>query len=148
MNVPLRRRGRQARRQPTRRVELPQSLGPQHQRFEALVEEALDGLPPEIERLLENVAIVIDDEPSREQLDDEGLDGDETLYGLYEGVPATAWGAESAAVPNKITLFRLPLEEDFPDPRDLSEEVRRTVVHELAHHAGIDDERLHELDRD
>jgi predicted Zn-dependent protease with MMP-like domain len=148
MNVPLRRRGRQARRQPTRRVELPQSLGPQHQRFEALVEEALDGLPPEIERLLENVAIVIDDEPSREQLDDEGLDGDETLYGLYEGVPATAWGAESAAVPNKITLFRLPLEEDFPDPRDLSEEVRRTVVHELAHHAGIDDERLHELDLD
>jgi predicted Zn-dependent protease with MMP-like domain len=148
MNVPLRRRGRQARRQPTRRVELPQSLGPQHQRFEALVEEALDGLPPEIERLLENVAIVIDDEPSREQLDDEGLDGDETLYGLYEGVPATAWGAESAAVPNKITLFRLPLEEDFPDPRDLSQEVRRTVVHELAHHAGIDDERLHELDLD
>jgi predicted Zn-dependent protease with MMP-like domain len=148
MNVPLRRRGRQARRQPTRRVELPQSLGPQHQRFEALVEEALDGLPPEIERLLENVAIVIDDEPSREQLDDEGLDGDETLYGLYEGVPATASGAESAAVPNKITLFRLPLEEDFPDPGDLSEEVRRTVVHELAHHAGIDDERLHELDLD
>src|SRR6186997_1927484 len=117
MNVPLRRRGRQARRQPTRRVELPQSLGPQHQRFEALVEEALDGLPPEIQRLLENVAIVIDDEPSGEQLDDEGLEDEETLYGLYEGVPATAWGAEWAAVPNKITLFRLPLEEDFSDPR-------------------------------
>lgn len=148
MNVPLRRRGRQARRHPTRRVELPRSLGPQHQRFEALVEEALDGLPPEIERLLENVAIVIDDEPSREQLDDEGLEDDETLYGLYEGVPATAWGAESAAVPNKITLFRLPLEDDFPDPRELKEEVRRTVVHELAHHAGIDDDRLHELDLD
>src|SRR4051794_37517506 len=148
MNVPLRRRGRQARRQPTRRVDLPRSLGPRHQRFEALVEEALDGLPPEIERLLENVAIVIEDEPSREQLNDEGLDGNETLYGLYEGVPATAWGAEWAAVPNKITLFRLPLEEDFPEPRDLKEEVRRTVVHELAHHAGIDDERLHELDLD
>jgi predicted Zn-dependent protease with MMP-like domain len=131
-----------------RRVDLAHSLGPRHQRFEALVEEALDGLPPEIERLLENVAIVVDDEPSREQLDDEGLDDDETLYGLYEGVPATAWAAGWAAVPNKITLFRLPLEEDFPDPRELKDEVRRTVVHELAHHAGIDDDRLHELDLD
>jgi predicted Zn-dependent protease with MMP-like domain len=131
-----------------RRVELPRDLDPQHERFESLVEEALDGLPPEIQRLLENVAIVIDDEPSPEQLDDEGLDDDETLYGLYEGVPATALGADWAAFPNRITLFRLPLEEDFPDPSDLKEEVRRTVVHELAHHAGIDDERLHELDLD
>lgn len=109
---------------------------------------ALDGLPPDIQRLLENVAIVIDDEPSPEQLREEGLDDDETLYGLYEGVPATAWGADWAAVPNKITLYRLPLEEDFPDPAQLTDEVRRTVLHELAHHAGIDDERLHELDLD
>ena len=109
---------------------------------------ALDGLPPDIQRLLENVAIVIDDEPSPEQLREEGLNDDETLYGLYEGVPATAWGADWAAVPNKITLYRLPLEEDFPDPAQLTDEVRRTVLHELAHHAGIDDERLHELDLD
>jgi len=112
------------------------------------VSVALDGLPPDIQRLLENVAIVIDDEPSPEQLREEGLDDDETLYGLYEGVPATAWGADWAAVPNKITLYRLPLEEDFPDPAQLTDEVRRTVLHELAHHAGIDDERLHELDLD
>ena len=110
--------------------------------------DALDGLPVEIQRLLDNVAIVIDDEPSPEQLREDGLDDDETLYGLYEGVPATAWGADWAAVPNKITLFRLPLEEDFPDPAELTEEVRRTVLHELAHHAGIDDDRLHELDLD
>ncbi len=146
--MPLRRRGSQARRNPSRRAALPSELGPAHQRFEALVEQALDGLPEQIQRLLENVAIVIDDEPSPEQLLDEELDDDETLYGLYEGVPATAWGADWAAVPNKITLFRLPLEEDFPDPAELTDEVRRTVLHELAHHAGIDDDRLHELDLD
>jgi predicted Zn-dependent protease with MMP-like domain len=137
--VPLRRRGRQARLNPTRRATLPEGLGPQHAQFEALVEAALDQLPPDVQRLLENVAIVIEDEP---------VEGAEDLYGLYEGVPATEWGADWAAVPNKITLFRLPLEEDFPDPRDLTEEVRVTVLHELAHHAGFDDDRLHELDLD
>ena len=148
--MPLRRRGTQARRHPKRRVSLPSGLGPQHERFEQLVEAALDGLPPDIQRLLDNVAIVIDDEPSAQQLSEGGFaDGEEeTLYGLYEGVPATAWGADWAALPNKITLFRLPLEEDFADPHELTDEVRRTVLHELAHHAGIDDERLHELDFD
>ncbi len=57
-------------------------------------------------------------------------------------------GADWSVVPNKITLFRLPLEADFPDPEDLADEVRRTVVHELAHHAGIDDRRLHDLGAD
>jgi predicted Zn-dependent protease with MMP-like domain len=136
--VPLRRRGSQARRQPSRRVELPRQS---HESFERLVERALDGLPQEMQRLLENVAIVIEDEP-------EGGHDQEVLYGLYEGVPATEYGSDWVALPNKITLFRLPLEEDFADPRELEGEVRRTVVHELAHHAGIDDARLHELDLD
>ena len=70
---------------------------------------------------------------------------DETLYGLYEGVPRTEWGADWAPIPNRITLFRLPLEEDFADPDDLADEVWITVIHELAHHLGIDDARLHEL---
>ena len=72
---------------------------------------------------------------------------DETLYGLYEGVPRTEWGADWAAVPNRITLFRLPLEADFADPDDLADEVWVTVVHELAHHLGIDDDRLHRAGR-
>ena len=148
MDVPLRRRGTQARRHPSRRASLPANLGPQHQQFEKLVEAALDSLPIGVQRLLENVAIVIEDEPSEDHLADEGMDDDETLYGLYEGVPATAWGADWAAVPNKITLFRLPLEEDFPEPEELTDEVRRTVIHELAHHAGFDDDRLHELHLD
>src|SRR3954470_1614435 len=100
MDVPLRRRGSQSRRHPARRVAIPARLGPQHRSFELLVEAALDGLPVEIQRLLENVAIVIDDEPSAEQLADEDMDDDETLYGLYEGVPATAWGSDWTALPN------------------------------------------------
>src|SRR4051812_37264524 len=148
MNVPLRRRGRQARRHPARRVDLRPVAGPEQRRFESLVEKALDSLPPDIQRLLENVAIVVEDEPSIEQLEEDGLDEDETLYGLHEGVPATAWGADWSAVPNKITLFRLPLEEDFPVASELTDEVRQTVLHELAHHAGFDDDRLHELDLD
>jgi predicted Zn-dependent protease with MMP-like domain len=94
---------------------------------------------------LEDVAIVIEDEPSPDQRRDNELGPDDTLYGLYEGVPRTEWGADWVAVPNKISLFRLPLEEDFPDPDDLADEVRMTVIHELAHHLGIDDARLDEL---
>jgi predicted Zn-dependent protease with MMP-like domain len=138
--MPLRRRGSQARRHPHRRVALPP--GPVHLPFEELVADALEELPADIRRLLENVAIVIEDEPTPEQLHDNGLQPDETLYGLYEGVPGVVYGADWAAMPNKISLFRLPLEEDFADPAELVEEVRRTVVHELAHHAGIDDDRL------
>ncbi len=140
--MPLRRRGTQSRRQPNRRVSLPSVAGPD-ERFERLVESALDRLPAEIRRLLENVAIVIEDAPTDEQLATSGLHGDETLYGLYEGTPAVEYGADWVAFPNKISLFRLPLEEDFQKPGELAEQVRRTVVHELAHHAGIDDARLH-----
>ncbi len=94
---------------------------------------------------LDEVAIVIEDEPSDEQRRENELAPDDTLYGLYEGVPRTEWGADWATTPNRITLFRLPLEEDFADPDDLADEVWVTVVHELAHHLGIEDERLHEL---
>jgi len=113
--------------------------------FEDLVERALAAIPEPFSRHLERVAIVIDDEPTRQQLRENGLRPDETLYGLYEGVPLVEYAADWSPVPNKITLFRLPLEEDFPDPDELADEVTRTVVHELAHHLGIDDRRLHEL---
>jgi predicted Zn-dependent protease with MMP-like domain len=138
--MPLRRRGTQARRQPQRRVALPPE--PLHSPFEDLVSAALDGLPAEVRRLLENVAIVIEDEPTPEQLQDNEMGPDETLYGLYEGVPGVVYGADWTVLPNKISLFRMPLEQDFPDPAELAREVRRTVVHELAHHAGIDDALL------
>ena len=116
-----------------------------HARFEELVDRALAGIPAPFSSALREVAIVIADEPSREQRREEGLAPDETLYGLYEGIPRTEWGADDVPFPNSITIFRLPLEEDFPDPLDLEDEVRITVVHELAHHLGIDDDRLAEL---
>jgi len=119
-----------------------------HVGFERLVERALAGIPSPFRDALAEVAIVIDDLPSRDQLAENELDVDDTLYGLYEGVPRTEYGADWVAAPNRITLFRLPLEEDFPDPDDLADEVRITVIHELAHHLGIDDDRLEELGMD
>jgi predicted Zn-dependent protease with MMP-like domain len=114
-------------------------------RFEELVERALDGIPEPFRAALEEVAIVIEDDATEEQLEISGLDRDDALYGLYEGTPRTAWGADLVPFPNKISLFRIPLVEDFPDPDELAEEVRVTVIHELAHHLGIDDDRLEEL---
>ena len=116
-----------------------------HRRFEDLVEEALAAIPMPFAAALDEVAIVIEDEPTPDQLRDNELDTDDTLYGLYEGVARTEYGADWIAMPNRISLFRLPLEADFADPDDLAEEVRLTVIHELAHHLGIDDERLHAL---
>lgn len=116
-----------------------------HDRFERLVERALARIPPPFADVLDEVAIVIADEPTAEELRENDLEPSDALYGLYDGVPRTEWGADWAAVPNRITLYRLPLEEDFPDPLDLENEVRETVIHELAHHLGIDDDRLHEL---
>jgi predicted Zn-dependent protease with MMP-like domain len=116
-----------------------------HRRFEDLVGVALDAIPDPFAAALGEVAIVIADEPTDEQRRENGIGPDEDLYGLYDGVPRTEWGADWAPIPNRITLFRLPLEADFADPDDLADEVWLTVVHELAHHLGIDDDRLHEL---
>lgn len=110
--------------------------------FYELVERALDGVPPEIAALLENVVILVEDWPEEATL--EAYDED-TLYGLYEGVPLIERGWNySGALPDRITIFRGPLERDFP-PGELEEEVRITVVHEIAHHFGFDEGRLEEL---
>jgi predicted Zn-dependent protease with MMP-like domain len=113
--------------------------------FERLVDRALASIPHPFRDALTEVAVVIEDEPTFEQLTENGVGDGDSLYGLYEGVPRTEWAADWAISPNRITLFRLPLEEDFLDPAELEEEVRQTVVHELAHHLGIDDDRLDEL---
>jgi len=128
--MPKRRRGARSavHRPPARRV----AGSPTHTRFEQLVERALAGIPAPFRAALDEVAIVIDDEPTADQRRENDLADDE-------------YGADWAAIPNRITLFRLVLEEDFTDPRELAEEVRLTVIHELAHHLGIDDDRLDEL---
>jgi predicted Zn-dependent protease with MMP-like domain len=112
--------------------------------FYDMVERALEGLPPELSALLENVAIVVDDWPNY-STPLVGHDRGETLYGLYEGVPLTERSAGYyGLLPDKITIFRGPLEHDFPKDM-LEEQIRITVVHEIAHHFGLDDERLEEL---
>jgi predicted Zn-dependent protease with MMP-like domain len=119
-----------------------------HRPFESLVELALDSIPEPFASALDEVAIVIDDEPTADQRRENEIEDGDTLYGLYEGVPRTEWGADWAPIPNRIILFRLPLEADFADPEELADEVWATVVHELAHHLGIDDARLEELGLD
>lgn len=117
-----------------------------HTRFDRLVDQAIASIPSRFRTALDGVAVVIADEPSPAQRHENDLGPDETLYGLYEGVPLNEWGGDWVPVPTRIVLFRLPLEEDFPDPDDLADEVRITLLHELAHHLGIEDEdRLREL---
>jgi predicted Zn-dependent protease with MMP-like domain len=139
--MPKRRRGIPA----TDLASLRRRREARHVRFEELVDRALAAIPMPFAAALAEVAIVIADDVSPGQRRENDLEADETLYGLYDGTPRTAWGAEDVPFPNTITIFRLPLEEDFANPLDLEDEVRITVIHELAHHLGIDDDRLEEL---
>jgi predicted Zn-dependent protease with MMP-like domain len=113
------------------------------QRFEAMVADALDSIPPDLGEQMDNVAVVVEDRPSAAQLD--GRDG--TLLGLYEGVPLTARGPLSYAgvAPDRITVFRGPLCALARDEDDLARSVRTTVLHEVGHYFGMTDARLREL---
>jgi predicted Zn-dependent protease with MMP-like domain len=113
--------------------------------FEELVGSALDAIPEPFARALDEVAIVVEAAPTPTQLREAGLGPDEGLYGLYEGVPRTEYAADWAFAPNKITLFRDALVEDCESSEELEHEVWITVIHELAHHLGIGEARLHEL---
>ena len=105
--------------------------------FEEHVRRAVESLPDELREAMSNVAIVIANENPE----------DPELYGLYTGVPLTDRGQGYAgALPDKIEIYRVPLEDEFgDDPELLEEEIRVTVLHEIAHHFGIDEDRLHEL---
>ncbi|KGN33178.1 hypothetical protein N802_14100 [Knoellia sinensis KCTC 19936] len=108
------------------------------EQFELIVEESLDEVPEEFMSLLDNVVFLIEDEPPSDDPD---------LLGLYDGVPRTerdsGWGVGN--LPDRITLFRGPLTRMCEDLEDLRDEIAITVVHEIAHHFGIDDAALHEL---
>ena len=110
--------------------------------FELMVERAIASIPGPFRDQLGSVAIVIEDWPSGDQLASVGAEG---LYGLYQGVPRTAFGADLAQVASKITIFRGPLEGHFRDPGALAAAVEDTLHHEVAHHLGISDARLREL---
>jgi len=112
--------------------------------IEVMVIDALEALPAPFRDQLGSVAIVIEDEATREQLDLVGAHG---LYGLYQGVPRTRLSADGAPTPSKITIFRTPLVRANRTPERLAAAVADTVYHEIAHHFGISDARLHELKR-
>lgn len=106
-------------------------------RFEELVSEALDRIPPELTRVMDNVAVFVEDEPPSD---------DPELLGLYEGTPLTERGEWYAGVlPDRITIYRGPTLRHCETAEEVVDEVSVTVVHEVAHHFGIDDARLHEL---
>jgi predicted Zn-dependent protease with MMP-like domain len=107
--------------------------------FEQAIEDALDSLPADLREFMSNVAIVVEEEPPAGR----------PLLGLYEGLPLTRRGSAYAGVaPDKITIYRRPLERLWgSDPTRLRREIRRVVLHEVAHHFGISDERLIEIDR-
>ncbi len=107
--------------------------------FEEHVRTALDGIPAELAQALVNVAVVVEDEHPE----------DPDLFGLYEGIPLPERGSGGhGELPDRIAIYRVPLTEEFPDPRELEQEIRITVLHELAHYFGFDEDRIAELGYD
>ncbi len=103
--------------------------------FAEHVRRAIASLPPGLAAAVANIEIAVEDEHP----------DDPDLFGLYEGIPLPERGDWAGELPDRIRIFRLPLEESFPDPAELEDEIRITVLHELAHYFGIDEERLDEL---
>jgi predicted Zn-dependent protease with MMP-like domain len=127
-----------------RKTALPQAERARKIRFERLVVRALRRLPSDVRDMLDNVEIVVEDEPTAEQIGSYE-DGDE-LFGLYEGTPLTARGSDySLVLPDKITIFRRPIERACCTPEEMADEIRITVIHELAHHFGIEEDRIADL---
>ncbi|HXF63559.1 MAG TPA: metallopeptidase family protein [Caldilineaceae bacterium] len=118
------------------------------ERFEELVEEALESIPDSFWDVIDNLVVTVEEWPTRSQLESAGTEPGHLLLGLYEGVPLTARNhAYGLVPPDKITIFRGPILRVCPpfDEEAIRSQVRRTVLHEIAHHFGIDDDRLLEL---
>ena len=113
--------------------------------FEGLVRQAVGDIPDEIRRYLDNVDVVVEGAVAQEQLAGHVMEDDQLLLGLYEGVPLTERDNYGMVLPDKITLFQDAIESVCDTDEQIVDEVRTTVVHELAHHFGIEDDRLDEL---
>ncbi|MCD6289046.1 MAG: metallopeptidase family protein [Anaerolineae bacterium] len=114
--------------------------------FDRLVAEAMASLPDEIRERMDNVVVTVADWPTCAELTRAGVPAGASLFGLYEGVPLTQRTSNYGLVPpDKITLFRGPLLTYFRDPDVLREQIRRTIIHEVAHHFGMSEAQIHRL---
>ena len=119
----------------------------ERERFEELVRQALAGLPEEIAERISNVDVEVQERPTARQLSSTGVPSGHTLLGLYQGIPLTRRTSGYQMVPpDRIIIFQRPLELTSRDDDDLVERVRATVIHEVAHHFGISDARLSEIE--
>ncbi|MBA3757598.1 metallopeptidase family protein [Candidatus Saccharibacteria bacterium] len=115
--------------------------------FESIVSDAIDAIPPNYLKRLENVAFIIEDEPSLEQRHKLKLRFNESLFGLYEGAPLPTRFGQTKLLPDKITIFKQPLIMFSHDIEDLKKKVHNTVWHEVAHYFGLDHGRIDEIER-
>ena len=117
------------------------------EKFEWLVTKSVNSLPGEFRSRLENIDVVVEDKPTPSQLAEVGMKRGESLLGLYEGVPLTSRSRNyGMVVPDKITIFQKPIEATCKRDSDIMEEIQRVVYHEIAHHFGISDTRLEQLE--
>ena len=114
--------------------------------FKKYLAEAIDAIPKPYSGHLENVAFILEDDPSPEQRRRLNLYPNETLFGLYEGVPLPQRGGTLKLLPDKITLFKNPLQAASSDEKSLRDNIGRTVWHEVAHYFGLNHQRIHELE--
>jgi predicted Zn-dependent protease with MMP-like domain len=114
-------------------------------RFEALVNRAIEKLPAMFLERMANVAVIVEDRPSPELLERMEIPPDDTLFGLYEGVPLTERGFEAPLMPDTIWIFQEPIEEACETDEEIEKEIQTTIVHEVAHFFGFDDDTLEEM---
>jgi len=119
------------------------------QEFRRLVSEAIASLPPQVAERLQNVEVVVEDRPTREELAVAGVEPSETLFGLYTGTPLTERGSWYGLVlPDKITLYQRSIEEVCRTKREVREQIRTTLMHEIGHHFGLSEDELEEAGYD
>jgi predicted Zn-dependent protease with MMP-like domain len=123
-----------------------QTIDMDRQAFEQLLNDAIQELPEEFRTKLQNVAVIVEDYPSEELMDQMEISPEETLFGLYEGVPLTERGFFEAPLhPDRILIFQGAIEDECDSPEEIKKELKTTLVHEVAHFFGISDEYLEEL---
>jgi predicted Zn-dependent protease with MMP-like domain len=118
-------------------------------KFRRILQQALDDLPKRFRDALDNIAIVVEEWPPDWLLDDLGIPPDDTLYGFFHGVPLPERSvSRTGDLPDRISIYRGPLEEDFPEPSELRRQIRITLLHEIGHYFGMDEEALSRLGYD